>query len=208
MLGGQNGEEGKEVEDQISGEEDGAQDRQEKEGEEVTPRRCERLRTLSKGRSHWSARIERSAMRRHISPGQVDDGGRRRNRRSVPAGSALEPTCKSVSCLRKASCRTRRARPDAKPTGGGMILRGRVRHTPCFAACRARLCDRPRSSSLSPTPSVSRMAPCRSALALRSPVVRRLRVDAFGDPRTVRGPFVLPGFFPAGPRWSLRCGAG
>jgi hypothetical protein len=46
MLGGQNGEEGKEVEDQVSGEEDGAQDRQEKEGEEVTPRRCERLRTL------------------------------------------------------------------------------------------------------------------------------------------------------------------
>ena len=34
MLGGQNGEEGKEVEDQVSGEKDGAQDRQEKEGEE------------------------------------------------------------------------------------------------------------------------------------------------------------------------------
>jgi hypothetical protein len=52
MLGGQNGEEGKEV-DQVSGEEDSAQDRQEKEGEEVTPRRCERL--LLRARSRWSA---------------------------------------------------------------------------------------------------------------------------------------------------------
>jgi hypothetical protein len=37
-----------------------------------------------------------------ISPVQVDDGGRRRNRVSVFAGSALEPTCKSVSCFRQA----------------------------------------------------------------------------------------------------------
>jgi hypothetical protein len=54
MLGGQNGEEGKEVEDQVSGEEDGAQDRQEKEGEEGV-RRVDVSALELRARSRWSA---------------------------------------------------------------------------------------------------------------------------------------------------------
>jgi hypothetical protein len=105
-LGGQNGEEGK-VEDEVSGEEDGAQDRQAAEVEEevVTPRRCERLRKLE-GSLAMVCEGQRRVMRpRTPRRFEIDDGGRRRNRRSIPAGSALEPTCKSVSCLRKVSCR-------------------------------------------------------------------------------------------------------
>src|SRR6266540_3887183 len=67
MLGGQNGEEGK-VEDEVSGEEDGAQNRKAAESEEeVTPRRRGRLpgnrrlaRTGRRGR-------ERSAMQPRTS---------------------------------------------------------------------------------------------------------------------------------------------
>src|SRR5712691_10383298 len=85
MLGGQNGEEGK-VEDEVSGEEDGAQNRKAAESEEeVTPRRRERLpgnrrlaRTGRRGRE-----AERNAAA-NVSPVQVDDGGRRRNRGHSP----------------------------------------------------------------------------------------------------------------------------
>src|SRR5438128_6540044 len=95
MLGGQNGEEGK-VEDEVSGEEDGAQNRKAAESEEeVTPRRRERLpgnrslaRTGRRGREAGAQcsreRLAGSSRRRRASA----------KSRSLSAGPAREPALK------------------------------------------------------------------------------------------------------------------
>jgi hypothetical protein len=136
-LGGQNGEEGK-VEDEVRGEEDGAQDRQEEDLEaesgEVTRRVDASVFDSSRTASHRSARL-RSDCRKaiaDISPVQVDDGGRRRNRGSVFAGSALEPTCKSVSCSRQFAPRLvcGSTRSDKKAGSPGKMARRNIRALP------------------------------------------------------------------------------
>src|SRR2546430_2119972 len=137
MLGGQNGEEGK-VEDEVSGEEDGAQNRKAAESEEeVTPRRRERLpgnrrlaRTGRRGRE-----AERNATA-NVSPVQVDDGGRRRNRGHSPQVLLANRLSRSVSCFKPTSRLRAHQRQSRRRE---MNLRRTVRQTPYRAAHEAHL---------------------------------------------------------------------
>jgi hypothetical protein len=116
MLGGQNGEEGK-VEDEVSCEEDRAQDReaQVEEEVEVTRRRCGRLRVLE-----GSLALNGVAERARNAPAttrrtRFDDGGRRRNRRSlsqVPHSNRLASRCLPS----QVPCRSTAHMAGTKPT--------------------------------------------------------------------------------------------